>query len=290
MTIGNFDGVHRGHQHLIETAFKRNAEVQVLTFHPHPLQVLKPEFAPARLFDYQDQEQQLRALGVSNIQILQFTEEFAKLSGREFFTAYIARPGVENVVVGENFRFGCDRKAGLLELQQWGSELGLGVTTVTPLCVDSQPVSSSRIRESLAQADLVEAEKLLNRSYQISGTVVSGEKRGRQLGFPTANLQLAPEMKDRLALQRGVYCGRDLQKRRFVLNVGINPTVSATQALKVEAHFLDYPDDPNFSLYGEQLKLNLSGHLRPEKRFENLQSLRAQIQKDIHEAESRLKT
>lgn len=271
---------------MIKKAFENSEAVKALTFHPHPLQVLKTETAPARLFDYEDQWQQLHQHGVSEIEAVPFTAEFAQLSGREFFTSYIARPNVRHVVIGENFRFGCDRTADWRDLQSWGKDLGIGVTGVSPLEVDGEVVSSSKIRQCLAQAQISQAAKLLGRSYSVSGHVVSGEKRGRQIGFPTANLQLAPEMKNRLALQAGVYYGQDGKGRKFVMNVGQNPTVSKTAELKIEAHFLNFSED----LYGERLQLSLFGFLRPEKRFAGLDSLREQIQKDIDEANTRMKS
>lgn len=271
---------------MIKKAFENSEVVKALTFHPHPLQVLKSETAPARLFDYEDQQQQLHQHGVSEIEAVPFTAEFAQLSGREFFTSYIARPNIQHVVVGENFRFGCDRTADWQDLQKWGKDIGIGVTRVSPLQVDGEVVSSSKIRQCLSLGEVSEAEKLLGRSYSVSGVVVNGEKRGRQIGFPTANLQLAPEMKNRLALQNGVYYGRDHKGRNFVMNVGLNPTVSQAAKLQVEAHFLSFSGD----LYGEHLQLSVLGFLRPEKRFAGLDPLREQIQKDIDEADKRMKS
>jgi riboflavin kinase/FMN adenylyltransferase len=294
LTIGNFDGVHRGHQALLArtlgAAKKLHGRSRVCTFFPHPMAVLTPESAPPRLFDLQDQQEQFKKMGVDDVEVIPFTLEFSRLSPEKFFQDFVRREGKTRVLwVGHDFQFGKDRLGNRDLLQKLCKEEGIEFHELSPEQVEGRTISSSAIRDFLQQARLTEAERMLGRRYSLRGSVVQGARRGRSLGFPTANLQLCPEMGSRLALKNGVYaCSVQLDSKAQwsgVVNVGINPTVSIDSNLKVEVHIFDFAED----LYGQDLKLELVAFLRPEMKFAGLEELKAQIAKDIESAKAALK-
>lgn len=291
ITLGNFDGVHRGHQALISTARGLADEVYALTFRPHPAEILVPERAPVRILDYRDQERFLRHYGAKNVKALSFTEATAQLGAREFFSREILSLRPFAVVVGHDFRFGHSREAGVIELGQYCQENGIQFCDLKPVLEGEKVISSTWIRDCLRQGDFKMAQHLMGHPFEFSGLVIEGKKLGRTLGFPTANLQLAAERKGKLPLTFGVYAGVVRGEGPFVMNVGQNPTtsqnttVAQSLSLKVEIHLLGGGAK---DLYGKTLEVEPQFFLRPEKKFSSLEELKKQIQNDVIEARSRL--
>jgi riboflavin kinase/FMN adenylyltransferase len=286
LIIGNFDGVHLGHQSLIREGLDLSPVVRVLSFRPHPIKFLKPNQAPTLLYDYRQQEEVLLRSGVDRLQSLQFDSELAHMTGTEFFHKKILSLNPWAVVVGDNFRFGAGRASGIEEMLKFCQESNLYFKAVSPLLADGEPVSSSRIRDHLGKGNLSMASALLGRNYGFQGIVVHGKHLARQLGYPTANIELAPEREGRLPLKIGVYAGMSAGMGPFVMNIGVNPTVqeSDSSTLKVEAHFFNNSDPANLDLYGKHLSFEILHYLREEKKFNGLSELKNQIGLDIQSA------
>lgn len=293
LTIGNFDGLHVGHRALVtrvlEASKKLGLKSVVVTFYPHPMQVLYPEKGLKRLFDLKDTFEELKALGVDGLFAIPFSREFSQLSPQEFFFKYIFKPlNPKFLVVGHDFNFGADRQGSFETLKQLAESQGVNVEKIAPVNVDETPVSSSRLRGLLAQGDVASMQKLLGRVFYIRGVVEKGFARGRQLGFPTANLRSFSESLP----ASGVYVTRAWVGGKpywAVTNVGINPTFkggSEFSPVKVESHLLNFAGD----LYGVELKLEFHQHLRDEKKFQSVEDLRTQIEKDVDEAREWIKT
>ena len=285
VAVGNFDGVHLGHQALIaETvaAARRQAgSAVVLTFDPHPSRVLAPDRAPSALMTVEQKAEMLGGLGVDRVAVLPFTVELAGESPRRFAAEVLSGTiSARSVVVGTGFRFGHRRSGDLPALEAMGAELGFRVTGVAPLIHEGVPISSSRIREALARGDAVAARDMLGRAFFVDGTVTVGARRGRQLGFPTANIAPVNETLP----GTGVYVVRC---RRLdaagtwagVANVGRRPTFGG-QELGLEAHLLDFDGD----LYAARLRLEFLERLREERAFAGAAALVAQIRSDVAEA------
>ena len=280
LTLGNFDGVHRGHQAIIaEARAKAEAEggqVVALTFHPHPLAVLAPDRAPGMIQSLHDRLADLRAEGVAVTIAQRFTRAFASLEPDQFVERFLL-PSLElrHVVVGYNVTFGQGRRGTAATLAALGTRLGFAVDTVGPVQTGDVVVSSSRIRTALGNGDVAKAQALLGRPYRLRGRVVTGERRGRTLGFPTANLHVPPGV---LVPAHGVYAVRvhvDGRPHDGVVNVGVRPTFGELRRT-IEAHLLDWSGD----LYGRWLVLEIVAHLRGEKRFDGVDALRAAIEAD----------
>jgi riboflavin kinase/FMN adenylyltransferase len=284
VTIGNFDGVHRGHRALAAAA-KRWARAHggravVLTFDPHPARVLAPERAPRLLTTAKQKAELLEALGIDILAVLPFTPELQHLEADEFARRVLAGAlGARQVAIGEGFRFGHDRRGDVAMLRRLGVELGFGVEDVAPVLHDGRPISSSRAREALLRGAVEEARDLLGRRYFVDGLVVDGERRGRTLGFPTANLD--PE--NEILPGAGVFVARCRlargEWRWAVVNVGRRPTFGGGE-VSVEAHLLGFDGD----LYGSPLRIAFHARLRGEQRFEGPEALVAQIRKDVSRA------
>ena len=294
VTIGNFDGIHLGHQAILSTAVARaralSAPAVVYTFEPHPRKVLRPESAPALLTTLEQKLELIAATGVDAVVLEPFTPEFARTAPDAFVRECLhARLAPREVYVGYDFHFGRDREGSMRLLTELGPRLGFAVTIIPEVLVDGGDVNSTRIRESLAQGDPERAARLLGRPYTVRGRVVRGDERGRGLGFPTANL--APE--NEVLPAPGVYAGvlRLLDAGdpaagtalRAVANVGRRPTF-AGEALRAEAHALDWSGD----LYGRRVELSFALRLREERRFEGAEALKRQIAADVDEARRRL--
>jgi riboflavin kinase/FMN adenylyltransferase len=210
ITIGNFDGIHLGHQtlihHSVNKSIELNTKAVMLSFTPHPGSVLQPQRKLTRLFDYEDQKEQAQTHGITNVFHLCFDKKMSKLSPEEFFKNEIITPfHPQWLVVGQDFRFGYNRAGDIHTLQNLCRDNQIGFTAIPQLNDSGEVISSSRIRDCLSKGDLQQAKKLLGRDFQIQGYVVHGKKIGRTIGFPTLNLKLADEMDNRLALQNGVY-------------------------------------------------------------------------------------
>jgi riboflavin kinase/FMN adenylyltransferase len=282
LTIGSFDGVHRGHQAIVRRltagAKAASAPAVVLTFHPHPAVVLRDRHGPYYLTSPQERAELLGELGVDVVVIHPFNHEVANLTAREFVSRLHTHLGLKRLVVGHDFALGHNREGDLPTLERLGGEFGYQLEVIGPISFSDQEVSSSQIRSALLQGDVEQAAVLLGRAFEVSGLVVHGDGRGKQIGIPTANLDVWPE---RLLPKSGVYAclarvgGREVQA---VTNVGVRPTFTAAPAPLVETHLLDY----EANLYQEEISLSFIARLRDEQRFSGVPALVAQIQKDIH--------
>lgn len=291
LTIGNFDGVHRGHRAIMETvtarARARAGESVVYTFEPHPRKVLQPERAPGLLTTPAQKLERLEALGVDVVVVEPFDRAFAGLSPERFVRDYIhARIRPVEVYVGYDFHFGKDREGSMRLLAELGPHLGFSVTIIPEVTVEGQDVNSTRIRALLADGRVDEATLLLDRPYTVRGKVGEGDRRGRSIGFPTANLE--PE--NDILPAAGVYAGflrfldegRPEAGSRFraVTNVGFRPTFKSDRGLVAEAHLLDFDED----VYGREVELSFVRRLRAERKFPDVQALKHQIANDAGEA------
>ena len=287
VAVGNFDGVHRGHQALsgatVDQAREREGTAAVLTFDPHPARVIAPERAPATLMTLEQKAEVLSALAVDRMVVLPFTPELARQRPEAFAQDVLAGAlQAELVVVGSNFRFGHDRQGDINTLAALGERLGYGAFVVPPVLQHGTPVSSGRIRTALGRGEVEDARVLLGRPFFIDGEVVRGAGRGRQLGVPTANLRPVNET----IPASGVYAARCRPLEGpghitwpAVVNIGRRPTFGET-TLTVEAHLLDRQAD----LYGRHLRLEFAARLRDEQAFAGPAALIQQIQTDIAHA------
>jgi riboflavin kinase/FMN adenylyltransferase len=295
LTLGNFDGVHLGHQAILELVIARarvlGGESILYTFEPHPRRVLQAESNLRLLDTFEQKVETLEQLGVDAVIAEPFDREFAQVRPERFIGHHIhecIRP-VE-VYVGYDFHFGRDREGSMRMLTERGPHLGFSVTVVPEVQVEGRDVNSTRIRQLLAEGDVEEAALLLGRPFCARGAVIEGDRRGRTIGFPTANL--APETE--ILPAPGVYFGhlRCLagdsewagQSLPVVTNVGYRPTFRDGRDLVAEAHILDFSGD----LYGVEIDLTFEGRLREEERFESSDALRDQIARDIEQARERL--
>jgi riboflavin kinase/FMN adenylyltransferase len=268
IAIGTFDGVHRGHQAVIEGADT------VLTFDPHPLEILHPAALPKLIMPFGVKRDVIEGLGVGELVVIPFDREFAQLSAEDFVQQIlIERLGAERVAVGENFRFGAKAK-GDPQMLAAHSEFE---TRVVPLVeVDGETVSSTRIRALIAAGEMEAARRCLGAPFMVEGTVVEGDQRGRKLGFPTANI--VPD--DRLAIPgHGVYAAF-ANGVPAAVNVGVRPTFESGRGVLIETYLIDRNDD----LYGTELRVAFVSRLRGEKRFAGVEELIAQMKIDVEDA------
>lgn len=280
VTIGNFDGVHRGHQliirQLLDAATTHAVPAVVMLFEPQPREFFDPGNAPPRLMPLREKLEALRALGVDYALCVAFDQRFRALGGEQFIQKVLLDGlGVRHLVVGDDFRFGCDRTGNYALLQAWGVRHGFVVEQTATVEIDGLRVSSTRVRETLLQGRFDDAAYLLGRRYGLSGRVVQGQQLGRQLGVPTANLVLrhVPPLS-------GVYVvGVHLPDGRLidgVANVGYRPTVAGRE-LRLEVHLFDFSE----SLYGQRIHVDFRHFLRGEQRFADVEALRRQIERDL---------
>lgn len=280
-TIGNFDGVHRGHQAILARLRERAVELGVpscvVIFEPQPREYFAPATAPARLARLRDKVALLAAEGVDRVLCLAFNQRLSKLSAAEFVdTILVDGLGVQHLEVGDDFRFGCDRLGDFEFLQQVGLSKGFTVEAAQTVELDGLRVSSTQVREALARADFAVAERLLGRPFRIRGRVLHGQKLARQLGTPTANIQLK---RHRVPLT-GVYLvSVELDGKAWpgVANIGVRPTVAGDGRAHLEVHLLDFAGD----LYGRRLTVEFHHKLREEQRFASLEALKSAIDADI---------
>lgn len=282
--IGNFDGVHLGHQaifqRVMELAREMDGESVVITFLPHPLDVLMPEKKPSFITLHRELVRLIEGYGIDVVLCLKFTKNFAKIGPEEFIRSVLhEKIGLKALAVGEGYRFGRGRAGDIGLLKRMGDELGFSVEVVPSMIVDDEPVSSTRIRKLINEGRLNEAGRLLGRNHRIHGTVMKGRDRGgRLLGFPTANLQLTRE----LYPKPGVYAvqvavGEEIYDG--AANIGFNPTFG-NGIFSVEAHLFDFDGD----LYGREIDVIFIDRLRDEMKFSGPEELAAQIAKDCEKA------
>ena len=284
LTIGNFDGLHRGHHAVLRHLHQRAAEQQlattVMTFEPTAQEYFSPRTAPARLQRLRDKLAMLRELDVNQVHCLRFNQELAELSADAFVRQILVEGlDVRYLVVGDDFRFGKDRRGDFAFLQQAGQRYGFEVVSTRTFLEGEDRVSSTRIRQALAEGDLALAEQLLGRSYRICGRVSPGQQRGRTIGFHTANVRLhrvVSPLKGVFAVR--VY-GLGTEALNGVANVGTRPTVDGSYCV-LEIHLFDFDSD----IYGRYLDVEFCSKLREEKKFESFEALKQQIEFDAEQA------
>lgn len=280
-TIGNFDGVHRGHQAILARLRERAAELGlpscVVIFEPQPREFFAPDKAPARLTRLREKLCLLEQQGIDQVLCLAFNRRLRELSAAEFVQAVLVEGlAVRHLEVGDDFRFGCDRAGDFDFLLRAGAAEGFSVEAATTIEVDGQRVSSTRLREVLARGDLQAAQALLGRPFSLTGRIVHGQKLGRQLGAPTANVQL----KRRSTPLSGVYMVSlvlDGSPHPGVANIGMRPSVRSDGQPHLEVHLLDLQAD----LYGRRAQVVFHHKLRDEQHFASLEALKAAISADI---------
>jgi len=280
ITIGNFDGVHLGHQAIIRKMVRHAAgeeqSVIVITFFPDPSDFFSPKREAFYLTEPSEKSRLLRQLGVEQVLTFQFTNQFSQLTAREFISALVEKIGMETLVIGRDFALGKDRQGTLPVIHSLGLELGFSVEVVERIELSQQEVSSTRIRHFLSAGQVYEAAKMLGHPYFISGPVTHGSDRGARIGLPTANIVHWPK-KQLPAI--GVYATRVLlaEKNYFgITNVGFRPTFEDQNLPNIETHILDFEGD----IYGEDLVLYFVQKIRDEQKFSGVDALLAQIERD----------
>ena len=293
MTLGNFDGVHLGHQKIFERvkeeALKIDGEGVVITFEPHPLKVLAPEKFLPLLTPFRKKMMLIEKTGIKTVFCIEFSLAFSKILPLDFIkNILVEKMKVKKVIIGYNYHFGKEQKGDAQTLKEAGKSFDFEVEIVEPLKVGQTIVSSSKTRELIQRGEVEEASKLLGRDYLIIGKVVEGAKRGKNLGFPTANLEIL----DELYPKTGVYAvDVEWKHQRFygVANVGFNPTFVNEQDKKegkfsLEVHILNFKQE----IYDEEVQVNFKSRIRDEIRFESPSLLIRQIQKDIQWAQENI--
>ncbi|MBA1444131.1 MAG: bifunctional riboflavin kinase/FAD synthetase [Chromatiales bacterium] len=280
-TIGNFDGVHLGHQsvfqHLLEKGREFGLPATVVTFEPQPREFFQPDGAPARLTRMREKLQAMKDIGIERIVILEFGRKMASMPAVAFVEELLVS-GLDArfLSVGDDFRFGMGREGDFHLLQSMGSQHGFEVENMNTFKLDADRVSSTRIRQLLTEGNLQAAELCLGRPYRICGRVAHGDERGRTIGFPTMNVDLHR----RVSPLRGVYAvkvrGLDKQPLPGVANIGTRPTVEGDTRYLLETHLFDF----DRSVYGEHVQVEFVHKLRDEKRFDSFEDLRRQILDD----------
>jgi riboflavin kinase/FMN adenylyltransferase len=293
LTIGNFDGVHLGHRAILEIVVDRarslGGEAILLTFEPHPRKIVQPDRPPSLLATLEQKAELLDAAGIDVLIVESFDLEFAQTPPEVFVNEYIQRRiAPTEVYVGYDFHFGRDREGSMRLLAETGPRLGFSVTVIPEITMGERDVNSTRIRDLLGTGQVKEAAELLGRPFSVRGSIVEGMKRGRGMGFPTANL--APD--NEMLPHAGVYIcavrflddgdpGRG-EVIPAVTNLGYRPTFDDQRSLVAEAHLMDFSGD----LYGRKVDLDFLERLRPEQKFESIDELKLQIGRDVDTARS----
>lgn len=288
VTLGNFDGVHRGHKAVLGRTFKaarmREAPLVVVTFEPHPTSVFQPNIAPFRLTPFCTKARYLADLAVDVLVTLQFDLEFSRVSALDFVRRVLVDGlAATHIIIGYDFAFGYKRQGNAALLKQLGKTHGFTVDVAKPVRESGSEIySSSLIRKYLCAGDPRRAAQLLGRPWEMGGTVIPGSKLGRDLGFPTANLELGEYLRPKTgvyAVRAGIDAGETTQWLAGAANIGTRPTVDGT-GLLLEVHMLDFSGD----LYGQIIRVELMDYLRPEEKFDSLDEMRAQISIDCDRA------
>jgi riboflavin kinase/FMN adenylyltransferase len=288
LAIGVFDGVHAGHRYLLGSLRQRAAERKLLsgvvTFNPHPHSVLHPNNQLPWLTDLEDRVKTFEELGVDLIAVLTFTTKLAQSSARDFMSLLKKYLKMQGIVVGPNFALGRGAEGNISLLRTLGQEMNFGVEVIQPYMINGELVSSTLVRQALAQGDMRRVQKLMGRPFYLRGEVITLDKRGRLLGFPTANLDMKPQQ----ALPgNGTYATvTQVDGRQFpsATNIGIRPTFGEGQKKTVETHLLNYKGN----LYRKEIAVEFVQKLRDEQRFPSSEALRIQIEKDLREVEALL--
>ncbi len=281
VAIGIFDGVHAGHQQIIASA-KHHGEVTMITFDPHPVSVVAPDRTPSQLLPLADRIKLLKEAGAASVEVINFTKEFSQLTADQFIEEIlVGRFAAEHVVIGENFNFGFKAQGTPKYLAEVGPKYGFGVTVVKLEENRGSTISSTRIRSLIIDGQIERANELLTRNFYLTGPVVHGEKRGREIGYPTANIGLDP-----LATipADGVYAGWltvGADRWPAAISIGTNPTFPGVRGRQVEAYALD---QTGLDLYDKAAKLEFGFRLRDTLKFDGLDPLLLQMKKDCDKA------
>jgi riboflavin kinase/FMN adenylyltransferase len=281
ITIGTFDGVHIGHQKIIERLIKRGREQHlksiVLTFFPHPRMVLQPDFKIQLLHTIEERQKVLKQLGIDELVIKEFTKDFANLSARDYVkNLLVDQLNAKYIIIGYDHHFGKNRTANIEDLKAFGKEFDFVVEEISAQDIEDVAVSSTKIRQSLLDGDITTANTYLGYPYFLTGTVIKGKGIGKTINFPTANIHIDRAYK--LIPKHGVYIVKSTINSHTVygmMNIGINPTFNETQR-SIEVHFFDHNKD----LYDTVLKIEIIQRLRNEQKFESVQLLQVQLEKD----------
>ena len=291
LAIGNFDGVHLGHQAMLarlkEAANQLDLVSCVMIFEPHPREFFAPDQAPTRLTSLREKLELLAELGIERVQVCRFNFDFAKISAEDFITRILQRGlGVRWILVGDDFRFGARRAGDFAMLKAFSVQHGFEVEKMPSFTVDGLRVSSTAVREALASGDLDLARHLLGRPYSISGRVVGGDKLGKKIGFPTANIQLRhnrPPLSGIFAVE--VYGAAESSSQlatRGVASLGVRPTVHENGKPVLEVHLFDFDQE----IYGHHLRMDFLHKLRDEDKYSDLDTLTRQIERDVENAKN----
>lgn len=283
VALGNFDGFHLGHQAVVGRAVARAAHERrpaiVATFDPHPVRYFKPDVPPFRLTSLDQRQRLFTQAGADAMLVFEFGAELAATGAEEFVAMLASEVGAAGVVTGEDFTFGARRGGNVEVLREVGARHRMIAETVAPVVLDGDAVSSSRIRQALAAGDMAIATRLLTRSFAIAGEVLHGDKRGRELGYPTANMELGSYQRPAY----GIYAVRvrldDGSEHAGVASLGVRPTFEPPKEL-LETYLFDFDGD----LYGRTIEVALHHYLRGEEKFESLDALAAQMRADEAEA------
>ena len=284
LTLGVFDGLHLGHQRIMQTVVERaktvNAQATAITFDPHPRAVLHPESAPPLLQTLDQRLANFEVLGIEQAIVIPFTQEFASNPAEDFLHDIVHdRLHAIEVYLGKGFAFGRGRGGNIELLRRMSEELGFFADEVPEVCVRGKRVSSSLIRALLSEGRVNLARRMLGRPYGVEGVIIRGNQRGRTIGFPTANLK--PH--NRVVPQNGVYATASLVDgtwRRSITNVGVRPTFDEGSDVSIESYIFDFEGD----LYGDVLRVRFLHRIRDERKFSGINELKAQIQKDTDRA------
>lgn len=281
LTVGTFDGVHIGHQKIIERiksiAERLNGETALLTFYPHPRKVLFEDSDLKLIHTQEEKEQRLEKGGIDHLIVHPFTKDFSRLTALQYVRdLLVEKIGVRALVVGYDHHFGRNREGSFDELREYGEMYGFEVVEIPAQDIDDVSVSSTKIRNALAEGDVVRANQFLGAPFLITGTVVVGQKLGRELGFPTANIRVEEDYK--LLPANGVYAVYiyvSEKKYSGMLNIGVRPTVDG-KSRTIEANIFDFQGD----VYGHRIQLELIGRIRDEMRFDDLDALKSRLNAD----------
>jgi riboflavin kinase/FMN adenylyltransferase len=281
VTIGTFDGVHVGHQKIIEKLIQgaKNSDYEslILTFFPHPRMVLQGNSSIKLLNTIDEKSSLLEKTGLDNLVIHPFDKEFSNLSAEEFVkTILVDAFNIQKIIIGHDHRFGKNRAANIDDLIEFGGKYGFEVEQISAQEIDSVSVSSTRIRNAIANGTMAVANEFLGYDYVLTGKIIPGKQLGRTLGFPTANLKIEENYK--LIPKKGVYIVKSILQGKTVfgiMNIGLNPTVNG-DVLSIEVHFLDFEAD----LYDTEITISVIDRIRDEQNFHSLDLLKTQIEKD----------
>jgi riboflavin kinase/FMN adenylyltransferase len=291
VTIGNFDGLHLGHKAMLarlqDVARARGLPTCVLSFEPHPREFFAPDQAPARLSSLREKAECLQRLGIDRLHVFRFDRAFSSLTAEGFIEVVLGRTlQARYVLVGDDFRYGAKRAGDFALLKQAGKSLGFDAEFLPTVEVSGERASSTAVRQALAAGELEHAASLLGRPYSISGRVVHGDKLGRDIGFPTANIQLKHNRPPLMGIFAVELCGLNGEPLQGVASLGRRPTVKGADAVPVlEVHLFDFSTE----IYGRRVRVDFLHKLRDEEKYPDLDSLVAQIRRDVDNAKQFLK-